>query len=74
MEPIFQPERNRDRRVRRLALVLALALIGILCGSVIHGVRTMEQERVRDQRVNSQMSTRAVSATNATIAAIFKTV
>jgi hypothetical protein len=74
MDPIFQHGLKRDRRVRHLAVVLALALIGVLCGSVIHGIRAMEREGARVQRVNSQISTRAVSATNATVPAIFKTV
>jgi hypothetical protein len=74
MDPIFQPELRRGRRVQRAALILALTLIGVLCGSVIHGIRAMAQEGARFQRVNSQISTRAVSPTNAAVPPIFRTI
>ena len=72
MDSIFQPELKRGRKMQRLALVLALTLIGVLCGSVLHGIRTMAQDGARFQRVNSQINTRAASATSATIPPVFR--
>jgi hypothetical protein len=74
MDTIFQPELKRGHKVQRAALILALTLIGVLCGSVIHGIRAMAQEGARLQRVNSQISTSAVAATNAAIPPIFRTI
>jgi hypothetical protein len=41
MIPVLHPQLKAGHTVRRAALVFALTLMGVLCGSVIHGIKTL---------------------------------
>ncbi len=43
MNRVLQPQLKRSQALQRAALLLALTLIGVLCGSMIHGIRTLTQ-------------------------------